>query len=165
MIDPFPGTLTRAKVLGTPFILTDEQKAWFERYFPVQSDKDIAKAMGCAYMSVRRMAKKMGLVKDKAAMGRRYSEIQKGVLENERRRERWGLDRRTNIYIPHKKYDHEQLRRRCVAVKRYGYILADDYTDEGGHRYMIYFDQNTRRNKMFERYSKEHGFNFEEWKE
>lgn len=163
-MENFPGILTKSQTLGTPYILTDDQKAWLERYFPIQSDKDIAKAMGCAYMSVRRRAKKMGLVKDRVVMGQRYSKAQKDILESERKRVRWCLERRTKIYIPNKKYDHEQLRRRWYAVKKFGYILADDYSDDGGHRYVIYYDQTTRRNKMFEKYSKKHGFKFEEWK-
>lgn len=164
-IGPFPGTLQRAKTLGTPYTLTDEQRAWLEKYFPICGDKDLAKAMGCAYMSVRRIAHKLGLAKDRDAMMLRFSAIQKSIIESERRKERWCLERKTNIYIPRKKYTSQQIRRRWQAVKKFGYILADDYSEEGGHRYVIYYNENTKRNKMFEKYSIKHGFRFEEWRE
>ncbi len=164
--EPFPGKLTKSKKRGTPYVITPEQETWLTKNFPFMADKSLATAMGCAIVSVRRFAKKLGLQqKDREVMTQRFSKIQKDILESERRRERWCIERKTAIYIPRKKYDHEQLRRRWVAVKKYGYILADDYSDEGGHRYCIYYDENTRRNKRFEKYGMKHGFTFKEWKE
>ena len=164
-IDPFPGTLTRARTHGTPYTLTDEQRAWLEKYFPICGDKDIAKAMGCAFMSVRRMAKKLGIAKDRGVMRERFRETAKGIIESERRRDRWGLPRRTNYYLPCKKYTASQIRRRYVAVHKYNYILADDCSDEGGSRYCIYFDENTSRNERFEYNSRRAGFDIKRWTE
>lgn len=162
-IEEFPGILERSKMQGTPYILDEAQKAWFEKYFPIMSDKDLSKAMGFSYTSVRRFAEKIGITKDRNVMRRRFSKIQKELLESERRKERWCIERKTKIYIPRVKYNNEQLRRRWNAVKKFGYILADDYSDKGGHRYVIYYDQHTTRNKRFEKYSLKYGFTFKKW--
>lgn len=164
-IELFPGTLTRSKGHGTPFVLTDEQERWFTRWYPISADKDLAKAMGCGYMSVRRMAKKLGIEKDRRMISERYCKIVKTIVESERRRDRWGLPRRTSLHLPFKKYSASQIARRYKAVHKYNYILADDCSDEGGHRYCIYYDENTNRNEHFEYNSRRAGFEIKRWTE
>lgn len=164
-IDPFPGTLTKAKSLGTPYALTDEQRAWLAKWFPVVADKELAKAIGCAYMSVRRMAKKLGIAKDREVMRERFRETSKEIVESERRRDRWRLPRRTNFHLPFKKYTASQIARRRNAVHKYNYVLADDCSDEGGHRYVIYYDENTQRDERFEYNSRRAGFEIKRWQE
>lgn len=160
---PFPGTIQRSARRGTPFILTDEQAEWLYRCFPVTPDHTLAKMIGVGYMTVRRMAAKLGLAKDKAAYSERSQRVIHQIAESERRRARLCLPSRTRWRLPSKPYTPLQLRKRYQAVHKYGYVLADDCSEGGGHRFVIYYDQETRRNKTFEEYSKIHGFRFKEW--
>lgn len=133
-IDPFPSKLRREKKPGPPYALTDEQADWLRRYFPVIADRILCKMMGCSYLTLRRMAQRLGITKDRNAIRERYSQIMKEVIKSERRRDHWGLPRRTSLYLPYKKYTASQIKRRYVAVHKFNYILADDCSDEGGHR-------------------------------
>ena len=157
-IDPFPGELRKEKKLGTPYMLTDEQAEWLRRYFPVTADRIIQQMIGCSYMTVRRLAQRLGISKDRNAIHERYSQKMKEVVKSERRRDHWGLPRRTCLRLPFKKYTATEIRRRYKAVHKYNYILADDCSDEGGHRYCIYYDENTTRNERFEYNSRSAGF-------
>ena len=67
-IEPFPNKLIRSNGHGMPVLLSDEQKEWLRKYYPITSDQKLAHLMGIAYMTVRRMAAKMGLSKDKALL-------------------------------------------------------------------------------------------------
>ena len=64
---------------------------------------------------------------------------------------------------PIKRYTASQIRRRYTAVHKFNYILADDCSDEGGHRYCIYYDENTNRNSRFENNSRRAGFQILKW--
>ncbi len=163
--DPFPGIIQRSKQHATPYILTDEQKEWLRRWFPVTPDHTLAKMMGVAYMTVRRMASKLGLSKDKAAYSERAKRAIRQIAESERRRARLCLPRRTRWNLPSKPYTPAQIRRRYHAIRKYGYVLAADCSEEGGHRFVIYWDKDTRRSKTFEEYSEIQGFRFKEWKD
>jgi hypothetical protein len=63
---------------------------------------------------------------------------------------------------PAKKYTANQVRRRQKAVKL-GYILHPDKSDEGGHRYALYYDESTMRDEKFERASWRAGFHIFKW--
>ena len=63
---------------------------------------------------------------------------------------------------PAKKYTANQTRRRLKA-KKLGYILHPDKSDEGGHRYMLYYDESTIRDEKFERASWRAGFEVKRW--
>ena len=165
-IDPFPGTLTRDhSIKGWAFVLTDEQQAWLRMYFPCRPDKPLSKMMGCSYMSLRRIASKLGIKKDREVLRERYSAEMKSLVARERRKDRWGLPRSTNYKLCHKPYTEKEIRRRHNAVSKWGYVLADDCSEGSGNRYVIYYDQDTKRNKKFETYSKKNGFRIEEWSE
>lgn len=163
-IEPFPGKLTKSKALGTPYVLNESQIHWLAEWFPVTEDRTLMKMMGCSYMSVRRLAEKHGIKKDRVAMRERFSQTMKNIIESERRRDRWGLPRNTSLMLAHKPYSSSQTAVRHRAIKQ-GYVLATDCSYEGGHRYVIYYDENTKRNAKFEKTYRKHGFEIKEWRE
>lgn len=63
---------------------------------------------------------------------------------------------------PAKKYTSNQTRRRLKA-KKLGYILHPDKSDEGGHRYTLYYDESTMRDEKFEHASWRAGFEVKRW--
>ena len=65
---------------------------------------------------------------------------------------------------PLRRYTANQIGRRRKAVKL-GYILHPDKSDEGGHRYTLYYDESTRRGDKFERASWRAGFEVKRWTE
>ena len=158
MIDPFPGTLTRSTTLGTPYVLTDEQEAWLRRWYPVENNAVLAHMMGTSCQTFIRIAKKRGLKKHMEAYSKRMSEIQLKIVESERRRDRWGLPRRTTYHLPWKAYTKKEIRRRWNAKRKWGYIPGDKVEE----RYVIFYDENTRRNKKFETYCIKAGFEIKE---
>lgn len=164
-IDPFPGTLERSSSWGTPYVPTEEQAAWLCKWYPVCNNDVIAKMMGIGCSTVIRFAKRMGIVKDKGALSRRYSEIQKKIIESERRRDRWGLPRRTTYHLPHNNLTKREIIRRWKAKKKLGYIVVDARTEEWNKRKVIYYDGNTSRSKKFEKYCRKAGFHIKEWDE
>lgn len=159
----FPGFLAKSGSLGTPYLLTDEQLDWFRQYRPTTSDHTIARLMGVSYQTVRRMAARLGIAKDRASLGARLRQIQLDIVQSERRRMKWGLQRRTTYHLPSVPYTRAQVIKRWRAHSQFGYILSDDCSDEGGSRYVIYYDEHTRRNKVFERYAIKNGFSIEPW--
>lgn len=62
------------------------------------------------------------------------------------------------------RYTTSQISRRRKAV-RLGYILHPDKSDEGGHRYTLYYDESTQRDEKFERASWRAGFEVRRWNE
>ena len=63
---------------------------------------------------------------------------------------------------PLRRYTANQIGRRRKAVKL-GYILHPDKSDEGGHRYTLYYDESTQRDDKFERASWRAGFQILRW--
>lgn len=157
-IDPFPDTLTRSNTLGTPYVLTDKQEEWLRRWYPVENNAVLAQLMGVSCSTFIRMAKKRGIKKDMETYSKRMSEIQKRIVESERRRDRWGLPRRTTYHLREKKLTKKEIHRRWKA-KKWGYIIIDARSEEGFQRHhTIYYDEHTRRNKKFEIYCIKAGF-------
>lgn len=95
---------------------------------------------------------------------KKRSEQRKELIRNERMRAKWGLPRKTNLTIaPVQPYTRSQANRRYYAKKTYGYILAMDHTEGSGHRFVIYYDDDTARSEQFERNGRKAGFRFERW--
>jgi len=76
-IDPFPGVLT-AQMVDRPFttklgkagcqrvkawVLTDEQRAWFCKWFPEEENSRLMKASGMSHSTLHRFAREFGLTK------------------------------------------------------------------------------------------------------
>lgn len=158
MIEPFPGKLTRSTQWGTPYVLTTEQEVWLRKYYPIEANATITKFLGIRLGTLKTLAKRHGITKDKEALSKILSENQKRLVESERRRERWGLPRKTTYHLPAKKYTKRELIRRWKAKKIWGYIPGD-YVEE---RHVIFYDSQTKRNKKFETYCKKAGFEIKE---
>lgn len=65
---PFPGVMKRQENGGRPYILTDEQREWFFRWFPTIENGRISKAMGISTFTARKLARTFGLKKSKKGM-------------------------------------------------------------------------------------------------
>ncbi len=88
---------------------------------------------------------------------RKYGRLMKKKSER-------GLPRKTNLTIaPVQPYTSSQTSRRYLAKKKYGYILAKEHTEGSGHRFVIYYDDDTARCEQFERNGRKAGFRFERW--
>ena len=91
------------------------------------------------------------------------SEQRKETIIRERMRMKWGLPRKTRLAIVvMQPYTTSQICHRCNALKK-GYILADTCSEGSGHRYMIYYDSETKRSQRFEMNCVKDGFRIEEW--
>ena len=64
---PFPGTVARTGKYNS-YVLTEEQKEWLIRWFPVTENKRLAKASGLTYSTLHRFARDLGLTKSEKGM-------------------------------------------------------------------------------------------------
>ena len=62
------------------------------------------------------------------------------------------------------KYNRRQVSHRHNALKR-GYIIMEDCSEQGGERYNIYYDNETKRSPIFERNLLKDGFQLKQWSE
>lgn len=85
------------------------------------------------------------------------SETRKELFRKERLRSFYGLPRHTKLQLVLNKFTRSQANHRYNALKR-GYIIYSDFSDEGGERYNIYYDEATERAARFERNLKKDGF-------
>lgn len=95
-----------------------------------------------------------------------YKQIRKQVGEKRKaliRREKFrllsGMRQETKLRnIVLKPYTRSQVSHRSNALRR-GYWFYEDYSEQGGERYNIYYDADTRRSSRFERNLIADGFN------
>lgn len=80
----------------------------------------------------------------------KMSNGRKELVRKEKLRVVYGLEQKTNIVIVMCRYKDSQRRRRHSARKR-GYIVPDECSEMGSTRYVIYYDDDTRRSRVFER--------------
>ena len=228
----FPGILTRSDRNGRPYIITDEQREWLCKWFPVTENKRLMKASGMTHAMLHRLARRYGLTKSEKGLraikkrqaahikrlctkngyyaslkGRkptkamlegtqrmwqdiregkrehpyqvmrrkhprkykeymkRKSEQRKEIIRKEVIRMKWGMPRKTNLHVAvMQPYRRSQILHRYNAAK-YGYILADTCLEGSGHRFVIYYDDNTPRRRIFERNCIRDGFRFERWQD
>ncbi|MEE1004889.1 MAG: hypothetical protein UH685_06085 [Bacteroidaceae bacterium] len=242
-MDKFPGELQKQFVVR-PYtspkgractvrclsvVLTDEQRDWLVRWFPVTENARLKKASGMKDATLHRFAREYGLAKSQKGMhairvrqaaktkkacakngyydslrGRRpsdacieasrimwqeiksgkrtspheklkqrpsryrkmcaqMSENRKELIRKERQRAFYGLKRKTQLTcVVLQRYTRSQVSARYNALKK-GYLVAADRSDEGGMRYDIYYDENTKRTDRFEKNLKALGFTIKEW--
>lgn len=245
-IDPFPGVLT-LQFVDRPFttklgkdgcqhvkawVLTDEQREWFCRWFPEEENSRLMKASGMTHSTLHRFARELGLTKSPKGIkrirkrqaahikrvcerngyydsmrGRQPSEAclkataqmwqdiregkrehparimkrenprkyrkwmenrskeRKETIRKEMRRVLYGMERKTRLKcIVMCKYTRRQVFHRHNALKR-GYIIMEDCSEQGGERYNIYYDNETKRSPIFERNLLKDGFHLKQWSE
>ena len=243
-IDPFPGVLT-LQFVDRPFttklgkagcqhvkawVLTDEQREWFCKWFPEEENSRLMKASGMNHSTLHRFARELGLTKSPKGIkrirkrqaahikrlcerngyydsmrGRQPSEAclkataqmwkdiregkrehpasimkrenprkyrkwmenrskeRKETIRKEMRRVLYGMERKTRLKcIVMCKYTRRQVAHRYNALKR-GYIIMDDCSEQGGERYNIYYDNETKRSSIFERNLLKDGFHLKQW--
>lgn len=90
-------------------------------------------------------------------MMKRMGERRKELVRKERLRGFYGLERKTRLNIPYQKYTRSQVCRRHNALKR-GYFFMEDCSEQGGERWNIYYDADTKRSPRFERNLEMDGF-------
>lgn len=96
---------------------------------------------------------------------KRKSEERREAIRKEKRRIVYGMERKTSLkMIVMCPYTRSQLSHRYNALKR-GYVIVDDCTEQGGERYNIYYDSDTRRAPIFERHLAADGFHLLPWEE
>lgn len=103
----------------------------------------------------RRDPKKYQSVKEMRSQNRRE------LIEKEKRRIIYGLERKTNIrVVVMKPYTRSQTHHRHNALLR-GYLLDEDCREGQPGRYVIYYDDETNRSEKFEKNCIADGFRFE----
>lgn len=81
----------------------------------------------------------------------RKSEERKETIRKENLRVLYGLERKTRLKcIVMCPYTRSQTSHRYNALRR-GYIIIDDTSEQGGERYNIYYDNDTKRSPAFEK--------------
>lgn len=89
---------------------------------------------------------------------RRAGERRREFIRKEYRRMLYNLPRKTKFtFMVLNKYSSSQISHRYNALRR-GYFVMDDCSEEGGERYNIYYNEDTRRNKLFEKNLVKDGF-------
>jgi hypothetical protein len=93
----------------------------------------------------------------------KMSESRKNLYRKERRRMLFGMARLSNLSnVVMCKYKTSQVNHRSSALRR-GYIIFDDCSEQGGERYNIYYDDSTKRSKLFEKNLIKDGFSVKKW--
>ena len=95
-----------------------------------------------------------------ATIGRKNRDL----CKREKRRIELGLPKQTRLHLPVNPYTKRQHNQRYYAL-RLGYFVMEDISDEGGERWNIYYDADTRRSAQFERNLVDGGFRVKEWVE
>jgi len=99
--------------------------------------------------------------KYKATVKRRREE-RKELIRKEKLRLLYGMPKKTNLpdsLFVMAPYTRSQTSHRYNALKR-GYFLSEDKSEKGGERYIIFYDDNTRRSALFEKNCIADGFTF-----
>ena len=168
-IDPFPGTKHMRRDGKNPpkYILTHEQEAWLRKWHPCIENRVLQQMSGFSHSVLARFIKELGLKKDGEGfrqIKQRFSEHRKRLIKSERRRLMWGMKQQTKIYVALKPYNFAQLSCRAHALEK-GYVLSTDYKEGSPYRWIIYYDNDTPRDEVFERNCNKNGFMVKEWKE
>ena len=162
-IDPFPG---KKKKKRHKYILTHRQKEWLRKWHPCTENKVLEQISGYSHVTLARFVKELGLKKSvegfKAIMQRKGERLRE-LRQKEKRRILFGLPQQTRMHTPLKKYNRAQHSCRSRALKK-GYVLDADCKEGSPSRWVIYYDDKTRRDEVFERNCNKNGFRVQEWK-
>ena len=163
-IDLFPG---KKEKIRQKYVLTDEQKAWLTKWHPITENKVLEQMSGYTHVTLARFVKEIGLKKSdegfKAIMQRKGERL-RNLRQKERRRILFGLPQQTRMHVVLEAYNHAQHSCRCRAIEK-GYVLSSECGEGSLGRWLIYYDDETPRDDVFERNCNKNGFRIEEWKE
>lgn len=91
------------------------------------------------------------------------SEERKEIVRKEKLRVLYGLPRKTKLKtVVMCPYRRSQIARRYNALRR-GYIIMEDCSEGSPDRYVIYYDDETRRSEAFEKNLLNDGFFIKKW--
>lgn len=96
--------------------------------------------------------------KYKKVMQRRSDEA-KDRWRKEKRRVVLGMERKYKLRVAFRPYTRREINRRHYALL-HGYFLSEDHSEQGGERYIIFYDDQTQRCEKFERNCTAEGFTF-----
>lgn len=162
-IDPFPG---KKKKKRQKYILTHRQKEWLRKWHPCTENKVLEQMSDYSHVTLARFIKELGLKKSGEgfeAIMQRKGERMRELYRKERLRLLYGLPKQTRIYTPLKNYNGAQSSCRRHALEK-GYVLNTDCKEGSPSRWVIYYDDKTRRDEVFERNCNKNGFRVQEWK-
>lgn len=165
---PFPGKVVKDFTIKChPYALTDEQVAWLRDVFPATENIAIIRAMGISYPTLYKLAKQYGLKKtDEGLQAIRERQREWHMRMNRQTRLHLMSGQQTNrcMNVRIRPFTKSQISRRFKAVKLYGYIVTEGHQarDHDPERYVIYYDEETRRSAKFEANSVKEGFTIKE---
>jgi hypothetical protein len=165
---PFPGEVRKDYTIKChPYALTDDQVEWLSETFPVTENIAIVRAMGISYPTLYKMARRYGLSKTEEglqAIRQRQTEWHKRMNRQTRLHLMSGQQTGRCMNVRIKPYTKLQVDCRSKAVRIYGYIVTEGHQarDHDPDRYVIYYDDKTRRSAKFEANCEAAGFNIKE---
>lgn len=136
-------------------ICTEEHVRFLRENYATTRTKDIQKMFGVSSRVMNRLARELGLKKDRDAHYAMSAAGLRNTWNGEKRRVRIGLNQRTGLTCPVDKYSETHHGIRYRAQSR-GYVLGDAY-EFSGERYTIFFTEESRRSAIFERHCVQHG--------
>lgn len=158
MLPPFPGTVQRITNGPRGIIsLTTEQQQWLTDNFPRYSIKRIARASGLSLYYICDFARRHNLHHDRKQTGAKLTKMYK----MERVRVMSGMKKDTRLNILLRPYTNKQKQHRSMGLQ-YGYWYYEDNSEEGGERYNLYYDNDTRRHPRFEHFARKCGLNIKD---
>ena len=168
VMKPFPGQLKRSSTGCHPYILNDEQEAWLRETFPVTENHIVAKAMGTTWPTLYRIVKLMAIEKSEEgikAIRQRQREWHNRMNRQARLLLLGGTTPSTCHNIRLQRYTKRQLQCRHTATKLYNSIVYNGYDlkDFDPARYVIYYDEETKRSARFEKTCAKHGLTIKEY--
>lgn len=148
------------------YILTDAQREWFAKWYPITPAKYMAEKLGVYYNWISFYARAHGLKrKPGISLRERYFELcpearehhaeaHRRIVKRERFNVRMGLHQETGIVIGRMTDAQYNLRHR---MKQRGYIIFSWRQQGDPLRYTVCYDRNTRRSAQVERNAAKHG--------
>lgn len=159
----FPLPLHRVR--DGKIVLDEAQREWLHETYQVTENASVCKAMGVSRPTLYRLVKELGLWRSadglreiKRRQGRRHHRMV--LVERLRRMGGERPERCGNIRVV--PFTSAQAMCRHNAKHRHGYLVANGYVMRDGHpdRYVIFYDEGTRRSERFEANCREKGFVF-----
>lgn len=157
--------------------LTEEEKAYIREHLPQSTYAQVARELGRQSTTVIWFARRNGIEhskaavrlacgahlrnessRDRAARFKKIAETRKEMYRKERRRVKWGLERRTKINACATAPNKVIVARHHLKSQR-SYVL-EDCRAFNGNPYNVYYDSETMRSPNEAYYTEKYGFKF-----
>lgn len=159
----FPLPLFRAR--SGRIVLDEAQRDWLRETFPVTENNIVCRMMGISWPTLYRLAHDLGIsktVEGMKAIRKRQGEWHSRKVRQEKLRLLGGGRPMECTNVRLQPFTKGQVGRRHRAVSRYGYIITEGHVMHDCHpdRWVIFYDDGTRRSQRFEENSRGGGFVF-----